>query len=136
MKPNVAEAIGLKVKALKHCEKIIKTVDKQGRTDILLNNTGVALPVEKNDAIYTLLQSIRFKLVHEINSIEIVSKVKPEQRMLPAPSGACDEVAAVHTCAMCGCAIDKNSNRQKYCKECATKVRRDYSRQYRSKKMV
>ena len=130
MKHKMAEIIGNKARALKHCDKVIATVDKQGRTDILLGNTGIVLPCEKNDAIYTLLQSIRFKLVHEINSIEIVSKANSTARMLPAPTGACDEPIK-HTCAICGCEIVKTSNSQKYCKECAKQRRADYLRRHK-----
>lgn len=133
MKHNVAEMIGRKAKALKHCDKVISTIDKQGRTEILLGNTGIVIPCEKNDAIYTMLQSIRFKLVHEINSIEIVSNMRPAQRMLPAPSGACDDVKQSAVCTICGCEITKTGNRQKYCKECAKKMQSEYQRRWRSK---
>ena len=133
MKHNIAEAIGRKARALKHCNKIIQTVDKQGRTEILLGNTGVSLPCEKNDAIYTLLQSIRFKIIHEINSMEIVSKIKPSERTLPAPTGACEDMTDGHTCVVCGKPIVKVGN-QKYCKECAKAVRKDYLRNYKRKK--
>lgn len=124
MKHDVAEMIGRKARALKHCDKIIQTIDKQGRTEILIGNTGVVIPCEKNDAIYTMLQSIRFKLIHEINSMEIVSKVNPSQRMLPAPSGACDN-AMQGICEACGRVITKTSNHQRFCKECATARRRE-----------
>ena len=131
MKHTVAETIGRKAKALKHCEKLLNTIDKKGESEILLNNTGVALPVKKDDAIYALLQSIRFKLVHEISSIEIVSKVNTARRMLPAPYGACDETPSGHTCSVCGNPITKQSNRQKYCSECAKRVALERCKEYR-----
>ena len=133
MKHKMAEIIGNKARALKHCDKVIATIDKQGRTDILLGNTGIVLPCEKNDAIYTLLQSIRFKLVHEINSIEIVSKANSTARMLPAPTGACDDVMQ-GICESCGCVITKTSNHQKFCKECAATRRKESWRRSRQKR--
>ena len=129
MKHNVAEMIGRKAKALKHCDKVIQTIDKHGRTEILLGNTGIAIPCEKNDAIYTMLQSIRFKLVHEINSIEIVSR----NRMLPAPNGACDE-APQTVCEMCGKTIENASGRRRFCADCARDRQRERCKRYAREK--
>ena len=133
MKHKIAELIGNKARALKHCDKIIAIIDKQGRTDIMLGNTGVVLPCEKNDAIYTLLQSVRFKLAHEINSIEIVSRSNAPSRMLPAPNGACDD-SMQGICESCGCVITKTSNHQRFCKECAAVRRKESWRRSRQKR--
>ena len=135
MKRNIAEIIGGKARALKHCSKVLGIVDKQGKTDILLGNTGIVLPCEKGDAIYTLLQSIRFRLVHEINSIEIVTRPSTGTRMMIAPSGACDEKPP-SVCEMCGTTIVKTGSRQRYCKECAAKRRQEYYRQYYRQKQA
>lgn len=128
MKHSVAEAIGLKARALKHCDKLISRIDKNGRADIKVCGTGVVLPCEKNDAVYTLLQSIRFRLIHEINSIEIVSGVKPATpRSLPAPTGACEEASTMPEvqCVVCGKKFVKHHHRQKYCcEDCAKEAQK------------
>lgn len=127
MKRSDAELIGKKARALKHCVKILDLVDKRGSTEILLNNTGITIPCRKGDAMYTLLQSIKYALAHEINDIQVVSMA--HAKMLPAPTGACDDTKAVHTCAVCGCAITKTSNAQKYCNQCARELRNARRRQ-------
>ena len=125
MKHNVAELIGRKAKALKHCDKVIQTIDKNGRTEILLGNTGISIPCEKNDAIYSMLQSIRFKLAHEINSIEIVSR----QRVLPAPHGACYEIPQ-GVCESCGGTFDNITGRKRFCPSCAHERHKERCRKY------
>lgn len=136
MKRSDAELIGKKARALKHCVKILELVDKRGSTEILLNNTGITIPCKKGDAMYTLLQSIKYALAHEINDIQVVSMA--HAKMLPAPTGACDDTKTEHTCAVCGRAITKMSNAQKYCAECAHKAelarKREYSHRTRLKK--
>ena len=131
MKHNIAEIIGRKAKALKHCDKVLAIVDKNGRTDILLGNTGIVLPCEKNDAMHVLLQSIRYKIAYELDSIKITS-TPTAHRALPAPVGACDR-PKTHHCVMCGASIVKNSGRHKYCKECAQKAAAESRRKYRDK---
>ena len=127
MKHNVAELIGRKAKALKHCDKVIQTIDKNGKTEILLGNTGISIPCEKNDAIYSVLQSIRFKLAHEINSIEIVSR----QRMLPAPNGACVDVPQ-GVCEACGRTFDNHSGRKRFYPDCVRERHKECCRRYNS----
>lgn len=131
MKRSDAELIGKKARALKHCVKILDLVDKRGSTEILLNNTGITIPCRKGDAMYTLLQSIKYALAHEINDIQVVSMA--HAKMLPAPTGACDSAKAEFTCAVCGRTVTRTSNAQKYCAECAHKVDLAHGREYRQR---
>lgn len=108
-----AEIIARKTRGAKHCEKLLKSIDKKGDIDIPLGNTGVELPVSKGDPIHTLLKSIHFKLLHEINVIEVAKGVTENRGRFPAPVGAAD--AVMSTCPCCGKVFYKNSNRQKYC---------------------
>lgn len=128
MKFSVAEAIARKTKGLKHCDKLLKNIEKKGSIEIPLSGTGVVLPVAKGDAIHTLLQSIRFSLAHEINAIEIANSGSAPKRYAPAPVGAYQPTA---TCAECGQSFIKHHAAQKYCcEECVTAARRKYQRDW------
>lgn len=84
-----AEMIGRKAKALKHCNRVLSTIDKEGFATIKLNCTGVVFTVYKNDAIYLQLQTTRAQLVQEIGSFEIIQRATSQQkRTAPAPVGA------------------------------------------------
>ena len=128
MKFSVAEAIARKTKGLKHCDKLLKSIEKKGNIEIPLSGTGVSLPVAKGDAIHTLLQSIRFGLAHEINTIEIANNGVSSKRYAPAPVGAYQPTA---TCTECGQSFIKHHATQKYCcEDCAASARRKYQRGY------
>lgn len=93
MNNEIAEIIGKKARALKHCNKLLKEIDKHGKMEVPLGNTGVVFVVHKNDAIYTRIQSTKFQLLDEINSYEItqresVQRIMPARRTAPAPVGA------------------------------------------------
>lgn len=126
MNNKTAEVIGRKARALKHCEKLLREVDKNGQIEVKLGGTGMVIPCVKNDAIYTLFQSIKFQLVHEINAIEIVMDSKSKNsvvttpRATAAPFGASDPEEGF--CKHCGQKFIKHDRRQKYCcVECRTK---------------
>ncbi len=87
----VAENIGKKARALKHCNKVLEKIEKKGSTVITLNCTGVVFTVHKNDALYLQLQATRAQLIQDIGSYEIVQKTMQRttaQRHAPAPVGA------------------------------------------------
>ena len=117
----IAEIIAKKAKGAKHCDKLLKTIEKDGNIEIPLSGTGVSLPVSKGDPIHTLLKSIHFKLLHEINAIEVTNGIT-DRSHLPAPVGASDTVST--KCPTCGKIFYKHSNRHKYCcKECRLGVK-------------
>ncbi len=96
MERETAEIIAKKSRALKHCEKILKEVDKKGLKWVKFNNTGVEIKVTKGDAIYLRIQSTMYQLLDEIHSIEVANKaisttptaVPTARRIAPAPVGA------------------------------------------------
>ena len=95
MDKKLAEAIGIKANALKHCDKLLGKIEKDGKVVVIIGATGVSIPVIKGDAVHSRLQSVRYQLMDEINSMEIVSKQKQspifiQQRILPTPVGASD----------------------------------------------
>ena len=128
MKHNVAEIIGMKARALKHCTKILGIVDREGKVNIKIGATGLVLPCEKHDAVHTLLQSERAKLIHEINSIEITAGLKRmTPRALPAPVGAC----STRICTICGKEFAPKTVRHTVCSdECRAEKGRRYAREY------
>lgn len=67
-----AEDIGRKARALKHCIKVLKTIDKKGSAEIVLNCTGVRLVAHKNDALHLKIATTKAQLEEEIASYEIV----------------------------------------------------------------
>lgn len=88
-----AENIGKKARALKHCDKLLAKIDKNGSAKVLLNCTGVEFIVHKGDAIYLSIQKTKYALVCDIKSYEITVKAKnaaktPIHRTAPAPIGA------------------------------------------------
>lgn len=116
----VAEVIGRKSRALKHCDKLLKSIEKEGQAVIKLNATGVSLPCTKGDSLHTLLMVERAKLAHEINIIEIAEESRSVIQ-LPAPVGACD----IAKCPICGEDFTKHHGRQKYCSDaCQAEARR------------
>ena len=86
-----AEVISKKARALKHCNKVLDTIEKKGSAVITLNCTGIAFTVQKNDAIYLQLQATKAQLVQDIGSYEILKKANQRsaiKRHAPAPIGA------------------------------------------------
>lgn len=71
MNKTTAENIGKKARALKHCEKLLNKIDKEGSAKIVLNCTGVEFIVEKNDAIYLTIQKQKYALLCDIQSYQI-----------------------------------------------------------------
>lgn len=91
MDVTTAEKLAKKTRALKHCDKVLKEIDKKGEIEIRMNNTGVTFIVKKNDSIYLRYQSMKFKLLDEIHSIEVTERALASQknrRNSPAPVGA------------------------------------------------
>lgn len=90
-----AENIGKKARALKHCDKLLAKIDKNGSAKVLLNCTGVEFIVHKGDAIYLSIQKTKYALLCDIQSYEITVKAKtadkqPVRRIAPAPVGAAE----------------------------------------------
>lgn len=67
-----AEDIGRKARALKHCIKVLGTIEKKGSAEIVLNCTGVKLVAHKNDALHLKIATTKAQLEEEIASYEIV----------------------------------------------------------------
>ncbi len=88
MRHAAAEEIGKKARAAKYCERILSIADKNGMCTVKHGNTGVTFNIVKNDALYTLFQSIKFQLLHELNAITLVTDSAKSGRYLPAPVGA------------------------------------------------
>lgn len=88
MRHATAEEIGKKAKAVKYCERILSIADKKGMCTVKHGNTGVSFTIVKNDALYTLFQSIKFKLLHELNAIKVITENAQGGRYLPAPVGS------------------------------------------------
>ena len=67
-----AEDIGKKARALKHCIKVLGTIEKKGSAEIVLNCTGVKLVAHENDALHLKIATTKAQLEEEIASYEIV----------------------------------------------------------------
>lgn len=85
-----AEAIGKKARALKHCNKLLSKINKEGSAKIVLNCTGVEFVVHKGDAIHLKIQTTRAQLTEDINSYDIVRKANTtgqinECLLIPSP---------------------------------------------------
>ena len=142
MQRSAAEAIAKKNSALKHCTNLLAHIERYGSAEIKLGATGLVLPCKKGDAIHTLLQSVRFALIHEINSIEIVENARP----FVAPYGASEAAEGeerpkefTRTCPWCGKEFVTAHPTKKYCShECSAesekKRNRDYMREYYRRK--
>jgi hypothetical protein len=134
MQRSAAEAIAKKSSALKHCTNLLAHIERYGSVDIKLGATGLVLPCKRGDAVHTLLQSVRFALIHEINSIEIVENARP----FVAPYGASEEVEAEphphelsRVCAWCGKEFVTSHSTQKYCSHvCANEAKKKQNREY------
>ena len=81
-----AERIGKKAKALKHCNKILEKIEKNGEAVVKLNCTGVEITVNRGDAMHLKLVTVQAQLTEEIKSYEIVQKAMAEQITIPLPS--------------------------------------------------
>ena len=95
MNTKIAEEIGKKARAYKYAERLIDKVDKQGRVVVKFGNTGIVVPVEKGDVMYTFFQSVKYQMLHEMTALEVSSsQIAPrsERRSLPAPIGAAPAV--------------------------------------------
>ena len=115
-----AEIIGRKARALKHCDKLLATIDKNGSAKVKLNCTGVEFVVHKDDAIYLSIQKTKYALLCDIRSYEITVRAKdaettPIRRTAPAPVGAAETTPA-----------DEELERKRA-------KRREYNRRYREK---
>ena len=142
MQRSVAEAIAKKSSALKHCINLLAHIERYGNVDIKLGATGLVLPCKRGDAVHTLLQSVRFALIHEINSIEIVENARP----FVAPYGASEAAEpephsheVSKSCPWCGKEFVSAHPTQKYCSHaCASEAKkkqnREYMREYYRKK--
>ena len=91
-----AETIGKKSKALKHCDKLLSKIDKNGSASVKLNCTGVEFVVHKDDAIYCRIQRTKYALLDDIRSYELTTRSQraveqPVRRTAPAPVGAAPE---------------------------------------------
>lgn len=134
MQRSAAEAIAKKAGALKHCTNLLAHIDRHGGVDIKLGATGLVLPCKRGDAVHTLLQSVRFALIHEINSIEIVENARP----FVAPYGASEAAEPeLHShevsksCPWCGKEFVSAHPTQKYCSHaCASEARKKQNREY------
>ena len=119
-----AEIIGKKARALKHCDKLLEKIDKQGSAKILLNCTGVEFVVNKGDAIYFSIQKTKYELLYDIRSYEITVRAKEAQTTpykkisAVAPSGAAAPTPEEE-------ALERKRAKQ-----------REYQRRYRAKKML
>ena len=81
-----AELIGKKAKALKHCNKILDKIEKNGKVTIKLGNTGVEIEATRGDAMHLKFITHQARLTQEIKSYEIVQKAMAEQITIPLPS--------------------------------------------------
>lgn len=134
MQRSAAEAIAKKSSALKHCTNLLAHIERYGSVDIKLGATGLVLPCKRGDAVHTLLQSVRFALIHEINSIEIVENARP----FVAPYGASEATEAEphshevsKTCPWCGKEFVSAHPTQKYCSHaCANEAKKKQNREY------
>lgn len=71
-----AERISKKVRAFKHCCKLLTKIDKNGVANVPVNCTGMELTVRKGDAIYLQLQTLRASYAEEINNYQIVTSAR------------------------------------------------------------
>lgn len=73
MERNFAEIIGTKAKALKHCEKLIRKIEKANGepVKIPLSCTGVMLEAREGSPLYLQIKAISAKLAEEINALQI-----------------------------------------------------------------
>lgn len=73
MERNIAELIGTKAKALKHCEKLIRKIEKANGEPIKipLSCTGVVLEAREGSPLHLQIKSISAKLAEEINALQI-----------------------------------------------------------------
>lgn len=134
MQRSAAEAIAKKNSALKHCTNLLAHIERYGSVDIKIGATGLVLPCKRGDAVHTLLQSVRFALIHEINSIEIVENARP----FVAPYGASEAAEAEphphevsRVCPWCGKEFVSAHPTQKYCSHaCASEARKKQNREY------
>ena len=88
-----AQEIAIKVRALKHCNKLLKKIDEQGYVDLKLNCTGVVIHVVRDDINHLNLKVTQAELTKAIGSYEITQRATaPRQNggasRMPAPSGA------------------------------------------------
>jgi len=89
MNNSTAEILSRKVRALKHCNKVLDEIKKKGSAIITLNCTGVSFVVRQGDAIYLQLETTRAQLAQDIGSYEIIRRTEQAtRRYAPAPVGA------------------------------------------------
>ena len=67
-----------KVKALKHCNKLLKEIERNGKAVIKFNCTGLELVAEANDVLHMRLKTVQASLAEQINSYEIIKKATLE----------------------------------------------------------
>ena len=88
-----AQEIAIKVRALKHCNKLLKTIDERGAVDLKLNCTGVVIHVVRGDINHLNLKVTQAELTKAIGSYEIIQRATTLHQTastsgLPAPTGA------------------------------------------------
>lgn len=71
MDTKTAAKIAKASRALRHCEKLLETIEKKGEVKIVLNCTGVTFIVKKDDAMYRRIFTTRAQLLEEIASINV-----------------------------------------------------------------
>ena len=88
MERIMAEEVGKKAKALKHCIKLLGTIEKKGSAEVVLNCTGVRFTVRSGDAMHLKIATTKAQLEEEIASFEIVraSAVQQEANATPPPN--------------------------------------------------
>lgn len=78
MERQTAEQIAKKVVALKHCNKLLKEIERKGKVVIKINCTGLELVAEANDVLHMRLKTLQASLAEQINSYEIIKKATLE----------------------------------------------------------
>lgn len=86
-----AQEIAIKVRALRHCNKLLRTIDEKGCVDLHLCNTGVTIHVVRDDINHMNLKVTQAELSRAIAAYEIVHRANEHsyQRVIPpAPVAA------------------------------------------------
>lgn len=82
---TTARIIANKYKAVRHLDKVLAKIEKDGEAVEKLNSSGASLRISKNDTVYLRLVSERARLAAEIAEIEVISGFR-ESVPEPAPS--------------------------------------------------
>lgn len=68
------EKLSIAIKALKHANKILNSIEKFGKYDMKIGCTGLCITVTKNSSNHLSLLTKRQQLIEEITSIQVVSQ--------------------------------------------------------------